>query len=350
MVARRLAASFGIWLVVFLAAGCAASPPGPEPMEPEAARAQFEEAIGELQADYGGEGKADLFGVDACDLIEPLVAYGDAGLRAGLFMGVEGEGVLGAGRGFGGFDIVWDLYHQEMTVSRYFGAGVGTPGLGASIQAYVGYAQGFQHGVSDWDGYFVTFEGSVGLPFLREFLSAGAAVFVTGVDEDGDGLISPGEVLVPPDGVYGFQVGVELGVEVPTGLPVAGGVTEGLWEAHKPAIRYYYDKFRETRFARVGSRLSVALVDHETGEPCDEQWPEVDGERECIIRFGEPEWSHTRRALHLAYSICTATGGCEIPLSWPLSASAVAIGALRDANGGLASFCPGVQVGSAGEH
>ncbi len=327
--------------------GClaAGSPSSAEPMSPPQARENFQEAIAELQGEYGGEGKADLFGVDPCRLIAPLVEHGEQGLRSGFFLGVEGQGVLGSAVALGGFDIVWDIYHQQMTVSRYLGAGVGTPGLGASVEAYVGYARGFQEGVSDWDGYFVTFEGEVGLPFLREYLSLGAAVFVSGQDTNGDHVISPSEVLLPPEGVYGFQVGVELGVEVPTGLPVAGSATEGLWEPHKPAIRYYYDLFRDTRFARVGSTLSVRLVDHHSGEPCDEQWPDVDAERDCIIEFGDPSWSYTRRALHLAYSVCTATGGCEIPLSWPLGASAVAVGALRDAGGALSRFCPDVSVG-----
>lgn len=336
-------------VLVTLLAGCAAeAPTSGDPMDERIAEvdAEFDDAIGDLSADYGGEGKADLFGVDPCSLIEPLVEYGDQGIRSGFFMGVEGEAVLGGGRGFGGFDLVWDLYHHQFTVSRYYGAGVGVPGVGASVEAYVGYALGFQEGVSDWDGYFVTAEADFGLPFLREYLSVGTSVFVTARDTNGDAFISPSEIVYPPGGVYGFNIGIELGVEVPTGLPVSGGVTEGLWEPHKAAIRYYYDEFRNTRFLRFGSRLDVHLVDHHTGEECDPDWPDVDPERDCIIEFGEEDWSHTHRGLHVAYSICTATGGCEIPLAWPLSGSAVAIGALEDAGGSLARYCPGVEVGT----
>ncbi len=147
-------------------------------------------------------------------------------------------------------------------------------------------------------------------------------------------------ISIPPDGVYGFSMGVELGVDLPTGLPIEGTVTQGLWQPYKRAIRYYYDRFRRTRFLGVGRHLDAHLVDQETGEACNADWPETDGQRDCVVRFGESTWSHTYRGLLVAYSICTASGGCGIPLSWPLSSGALAVGALRDAGDRVQRLCP----------
>jgi hypothetical protein len=174
--------------------------------------------------------------------------------------------------------------------------------------------------------------------------------FVSGVDANEDGLISPTEVLVPPNGVYGFGVGLSVGVEVPTGLPIAGTVTEGLWQPYDTAIRHYYDELRNTRFLRVGSHLDVHLVDHETGRECHEDWPYSGTDEACVIEFGDPSWSHTRRGLHTGYGICTVTGRCAVPIAWPMSAAAIGVGALRDAGGAVRTLCPGLDLGGEGGH
>lgn len=320
-------------LFVISLAGCMVDAPADD---------EFDEAVVDLQDEFGGDGtgKADIFGYDECDVLRPILAGTDAGIRSGFFFGVESQVAFAGATGFGGFDVVFDLYHHQMTVSRYYGAGVALALAGISVEVYAGFATGFEHGVSDWDGYFVTANLEIGLPFLREFFSLNPNVFVSAVDNDGNGLIGPTEIVAPPEGVYGFGMGIEVGVEIPTGLPVSGSLVEGLWEPHDEAIRWYYDRLSETRFARIGSRLNVHLVDHHTGEACDADWPYSGTDEECVIEFGEPDWNHTRRALHMAYGICTSTGGCEIPIAWPMSAAAIGVGAVRDIGGNLAELCP----------
>ena len=335
---------FGSMSVVL--AACAAQTGEPPPSD-----IQFDDAVADLSDEFGGSvgGKADIFGLDPCQILSPVLSGTDATIRSGFFFGVEGNAVLGGVEGVGGYDVVFDIYHHQMTVSRYLGAGVGIGLAGGSVEVYAGFATGFQHSVSDWDGYFVTAEAELSLPFLREFLSVNPSVFVSGVDRNGDGFIAPDEALLPPEGVYGFAVGVEVGLEVPTGLPVGGTLTEGLWEPQPEAIRYYYDLLAGTRFARIGRHLSVRLVDEHTGFECDPGWPAVAPEQECVIEFGEEEWSHTRRGLHMAYGICTASGGCGVPISWPMSAASIAVGAVRDVGDDLSMLCPDLAART-GEH
>lgn len=270
-----------------------------------------------------GDGKSDFPGFipGLCDLLEPLMDGTDATLRSGLVVGVQGSAVLGVGTGFGGYDMVWNLYHQQFLVSRYLGAGIATPGLGASAQGYVGFAAGFEESVAEWTGWFVTGSADVGLPFLKDFIGLTPAIFVTGEDRNGDGFIDPTEVLIPPEGIYGFQVGVSLGFDVPDPLPVKGALTEGHWRAHDPAIRFYYDFFRSRG-------VKAHLVDV-SGAPCPDGWPHDGSGRTCVIQFGTPNAGWLSRSRHTAKAICNATGGCVTPLTWPMSATAIAIGALR---------------------
>jgi hypothetical protein len=329
-------------LPLSLLSACSAADDGGDPNPGGGASQQeFNDAIKDLTNDYGSDGKADLFGVSPCALLTPLFTDGKNLTHCGLFAGVEGDGVLGVTFVTGGYDLVWDLYHQQMSVSRYTGAGLTTPGVGASVEGYVGFATGFSHGVSDWDGYFVTTELEIGLPFLKDFVSLNPAVFVSGEDLDGNLVITPDEILVPPQGVYGFEMGVSLGFDLlPDPLPVAPSVSEGLWENYKEATRHFYDLFAGTRIGGVGNYLRVALVDAESHQPCAADWPAVDAERDCVVQFGDPDWSYTHRGAHVAYSICTALGGCAIPLSWSMSATAIAVGAYRDAGDRVSEMCP----------
>jgi len=338
--ARLLATASALALAT--AFGCA-----PTEQDSSEVKDDFADEIGAFQEGFG-DGKADLFGfdIDPCDLLAPLGEFGDDALRSGMVLGVEGEGVLGAGVGFGGFDLVWDFYHQQMTVSRYSGAGIGAPGIGASVQGYVGLALGFDHGVSDWDGYFVTATAEIGLPLLDDYVSFDPAVYVSAVDDNGDGFIAPSEMLAPPNGVYGFTMGVSLGFELlPDPLPIEGSITEGYWRQYKRAVRHYYDEFKDTRMFFV-KKMEVRLVDHHTGQLCDERWPDVDGERDCVIEFGNPGDSWLRRSVNTAYSVCHITGRCALPLTWPMSATALSVGALRTSGLSFESFCPGETEGN----
>ncbi len=326
---------FGFAVTLALVPACATP-------DTSATKDEFAGDFGDLQDEFGN-GKADLFGfdIDPCTLLAPLARFGHDAMRSGLVVGVEGEGVLGASVGVGGFDLVWDLYHQQLSVSRYAGAGVGVPGAGASVEAYAGAAFGFEHGAEDWDGYFVTAEAEVGLPFLKDYVSLDPAGYVTGVDRNGDGVIAPSEILAPPDGVYGFSVGVSLGFDLlPDPLPVGGSVTEGYWQSYKPAIRHFYDDLAATRMFGV-KQLQVRLVEPETGELCPSDWPNVDGERSCVIEFGNPGDSYLDRSINTAYSICHIAGGCSVPLTWPMSATAMAIAALRTSGLSFDQMCPG---------
>lgn len=300
----------------------------------------FADEFGQMQDEFGA-GKADLLGfdIDPCSLLRPLASFGHDALRSGLALGIEGDGVLGAAYGQSGMDLVWDLYHQQMTVSRYAGAGVGVPGAGASVEAYVGAGFGFENGVEDWDGYFVNGEVEIGLPFLKDYLSLNPEGYVSGVDDNGDGIIGPSEILVPPEGVYGFNIAVSLGFDLlPTPLPVEGNVTEGYWQPYKEAIRHFYDEFSSTRMFGI-KKMQVRLIEPETGELCPAGWPEEEGELSCVIEFGDPDDSYVRRSLNTAYSICYITGRCAVPLTWPMSANAMAIGALRSSGLSFDDMC-----------
>lgn len=299
--------------------GCLAPDPADQ------ARDDFEDAFGELESEYG-EGKADLFGFlpDPCELLAPLLEHGDAMTHAGLFVGVAGDGVLGPAVGFAGMDLVWDLYHQQFTVARYRGAGLNVGAdAGAGVHGYVGAAFGFQRSVAEWYEWFVTGNLSFGLPFLEDFASVNTSLFVSGVDENGDSVIDSTEVLIPPDGVYGFQVGVRLGFDLlPDPLPVGAAVTEGYWRSYDRAILHYYDFFFERG-------IEVRLVDSRDGSECTPGWPYDGSGGPCVIEIGDPDDSWLWRSLDSARAICHATGSCAVPLAWPMSATAVAIGAVR---------------------
>jgi hypothetical protein len=349
--------SFAALLIGLVALGSACSTePSIDPCEqPDSLRADFADDFASLNAEFGNDKaplfhsaecadnpKADAFGFlpEPCDLLAPLIPFGEDALRMGFFVGAAGQGTWGPVVGNGGFDIVWDLYHQQLTVSTYAGGGVATPGLSVGGSVYAGAAFGFEQSVQDWQGYFVTGAVEVGLPYLQDFLNVGASVFVSGVDENDNGLIGPGEVLLPPDGVYGFGVSVGAGLSyLPPALPANGSLTEGLWTVHKEAIRELYDDFKNTKmFFTVP--MKVRLVNHVDGTPCSEDWPYVDGDMSCVIEFGDPNDSYFKRAINTGYSICHVTGRCVMPLSWPMSVTALGIGALRDHNASFEDLCP----------
>ncbi len=345
-------------LAIFLAFGlltAACGQGGPEDTNQarDEAKAAFDDLHqGFSDGNFGKDSKADGFWdrLDVCKILGDVFQVGDQATRLGFFYGVEGEGVLGATYGMGGYDVVFDLYHRQMSVSKYFGMGLGVPEISASLSFYVGVALGFQHGVSDWDGYFVTAETELGLPFLKDYISLEPAFFVTGVDRNDDNVISPDEVLVPPEGVYGFSVGLSVGVDaLPDVLPVSGALTEGLWMPHKKAIRYFYDVLSDVSLFGVVD-LDVELVDHETGELCPEDWPDVDQEADCILEFGQNASSNTKAALHEAWAICTLNGGCLFPLAGSAALASVAIGAFQDAGEALTDMCPDLAENLNAEH
>lgn len=263
-----------------------------------------------------------------CTLLKPFLEFGEDLMKMGLVFGVEGEGVLGSGSGFAGYDLVFDLYHNQMSVSKYKGVGISTPGLAVGGQVYMGVAFGFEHGVADWDGYFVTAGLEVNalkhIPitsWMPAELSVKATAFATGEDDSGDGIIAPNEILVPPDGVYGLNIGVSAGVSLEIDnfslLPFSGSVSEGYWEPHNAWIKQFYDYFTTGYFGTDFGSISARLVDHHDGSECPENWPEEQPDKACIIEFGAAGASTLNRALHTARGICSVTGSCALPISWP---------------------------------
>ena len=59
-----------------------------------------------------------------------------------------------------------------------------------------------------------------------------------------------------------------------------------------------------------------------------------------MSEIGEAGWSPTTRGRRMAYGICTASGGCELPIAGPMSAAAIAVGAVRDVGDDLSMLCP----------
>lgn len=104
----------------------------------EEVREEADEAISQLafaysQGRFGVEDKTDcFFSPDVCEVLGDLVAGGDGTLRLGFFMGVQGDVFYGHVSVMGGYDVVFDLYHRQMTVSRYVGGGLGWAELGAA--------------------------------------------------------------------------------------------------------------------------------------------------------------------------------------------------------------------------
>jgi hypothetical protein len=109
-------------------------------------------------------------------------------------------------------------------------------------------------------------------------------------------------------------------------------------QPYRLAVREYFDYFSDVRFFKLGKHLRVALVD-ETGAACPDTWPEDGSNRDCVIRFGDPEASQTKQSIHTAYALCKATDGCNTNLSFSLSVAALAIAVYRDAGLGYETVC-----------
>ena len=189
-------------------------------------------------------------------------------------------------------------------------------------------AFGFENGVSDWYGYFQNYEADIRLPFLEGFLTLQPSVFHAGKDRNGDGAIALSEWLVPPKGVYGFAIGAELGATVPTGIPFdpfgGGAISQREWVPHKKAIRAVYDVLRDINIGYVDS-LDARLVDR-NGESCDDDWPNVEGDRDCVVQFGDEGEGRFGSSIDMAFGICALTGGCVAPMALPMSVASIAIG------------------------
>ena len=292
----------------------------------------FEETSEELAYFYGNP----LEGLKPCKLLRPLVQGNKNPLRLGFFMGGQGGVKLGPLGQPKGFDVVLDLFHQEMTASKYASKAIFLKPLdvGPSVTGYVGIAAGFKNGVQDWYGHFASSSISGSLPILADYLSVGATTFASAVDRNDDGLIGPDEVVFPK-GVYGGSVGVSASLDfIPDPIPGNLSVSQGLWTPY-PKLLQQVHAFVKKRKVFGLFPLRARPVDFATGERCTAPF----GKR-CVVRFGKPGTSRFQRAKHVAAALCEMTGGCQQPGSWKLAMTALAIGLARD-RGGFRAMCGG---------
>lgn len=416
----------------------------------------FEDAVSELD-EFNDAGKYDLFGisgVDACVLLDPIFEYGERLMRAGYIVGVSGPDVLGENTGRGGYELVFDIYHQQLTITGHVGHSILAPPWASDADTdeaayYDGIAFGLERGAHDWHGLYAEPVSAFGVPFTDKIEAKIPPLFVRAVDNGGDTI--PDGAVLPPNGVYGFTdanlddvefevtpadttlapaffgtectedeevcdvlgdgtagscleferdehdwgictsaceglcpdlgdrksycVSLDGGV---TGscLPVAGAQNLGcatipgtgpearkrhvgssgyavktktvcvpggpraatLTQPYQAAVRQYYDWLSTVRFAKVGKKLKVALVDS-NGAACPTNWPTSGGDRDCVIRFGDPKASNVEQAVHTAYALCKATDGCETRLSFHMSIAALAVAAYRDSGVGYETLC-----------
>ena len=146
--------------------------------------------------------------------------------------------------------------------------------------------------------------------------------FVTAIDRDGNGHISPREILRPPKGVYGVAAGIELGVGVPIDpLPASIDLTVGLRKPNKDDIRRAYDKMR-----RHG--VEARLVD-DRNRTCDAEWPASSRHEDCVVAIGAPHASNALRAREVGKAMC-ALVDCTLPLGRTLRHVSIQQGVLHD--------------------
>jgi hypothetical protein len=314
-------------LATVLVVGCAVDDDGVDEANGEF-RDSYESAAAEFPGDRGD------FPFGPCDIFGDVLEFGDSALRAGYFGGVVGQGVLGPAFGMAGMDVVFDLYHRQLLVSNYTGVGATlTPKVGGQVEVYGGVAFGFQQGVADWYGYFVSASAGIGgqIPFFSASLNG--QVFVSGVDTNGNGVVDG--LLSPPEGVYGFAVGVEVGMAVsanPFPVDVPLSLSEGYWQADKARIRGFYERFQD-------DGIDVYMRDADTGERCPEDWPAVDTQRNCVIQFGQEHDGVMSSARDMVSGMCDLALGCTLPMSWAMASHALATAAIVRSGLDLNSFC-----------
>ena len=119
----------------------------------EQTNTEFTSALQQLNNAYGDDQKADFSGLEPCEILKPILDFGDEAIRSGFFVGAQGGGVLVGLATSGGVDIVWDYYHAQITVSKYTGGGINfTGGSNINTSIYAGWVTGFRHGVSEQRG------------------------------------------------------------------------------------------------------------------------------------------------------------------------------------------------------
>ena len=244
-----------------------------------------------------------------------------------------------------GYEVVFDLYPNQMSVSAYRGKGVKSGvGVGGSVSYSESIAIGFHHSVSDWHGYFSSASVSAGvpLPWISHLANVNVGYVQSAIDSNQNGRIEPREMLPPSQGIYGGSIGVSLGANVLPSLPITATVYEGFWRSHKGAIHIYYDLVKRVRLGKA--QLTARLIDADHGQICSEDWPNTDGHRDCFIEFGHPNKRYTKSSFHQAVAICHINGACLSPLSGPSALGTIALGALRDAGSDLNGLCPAMEM------
>ncbi len=242
----------------------------------------------------------------------------------------------------GGIELVMDLYNQSMITAAWGGT---TGSVGTEINSLVdieanlyGAAAGpFHSGAHEWLGKFQAAEVSGEYaPFVVPLAgSLGFSAGVTGA-RPAAGHSGPSAV--------GLSLGVDIEFLSALPQPIAGQfqITNGEAVQHGPSTKSMFDRVRQAGQGLVRARL----VDVQTGGECtsvEPHWPYTDAahtnvsSRKCTIYFGEDDWPHWLKAVHMQLGMCAAFSGtsqsCLLPTSAitaQLMALAVVYAAWRD--------------------
>jgi hypothetical protein len=279
-----------------------------------------------------------------CSLLGPLLAHAEAfTLRPGYFLGIDATFTGGFVARTDAIEQIWDLYHQQFLMAHNPGAGVSSPPLEATVSLYAGYAFGFADDVRDWFGTYV--EGGVAgnLPLLPGVLSAGPYLFLSAEDADGDGRIGASEIDPPWRSMYGVSVALNASAD-----PLAAllprlhlpNLSAMIAETRPlpPATRWMHERWRTLPVLGDG-QLRAHLMSG-PAQHCPEGWPDTAPELDCYVEFGEPTWTHLRRAAHLATAMCLSSPDlCLSPLTGGAALVALAIAAYRDDEHAVTELC-----------
>lgn len=283
------------------------------------AETEFQQAMDDLGLEAASMGKADFIGwlkdKTLCGTLNILSSAGEH-TRSTLYF--NGRAYLGGAvaQGFIGHDNVWDLFHHQATVSSYKGAGVGT-NLGVELDAYAGFAFGAAQEASEWNGYFVSSDVDVKVPFLGK---AGLTCFITGVDDNQNGIIGPTELRLPPQEIYGcaLELSKTFGWS-PIPLPVDVEFNEGQWRNNAQKTIKLADRDED--------KLQATLVESASGD--------------LYVQYGDESMTHLERGKLVAKSILRSIWyGVKDPLVGPSAAlSSLAMGLWLDHGDELLENC-----------
>lgn len=255
--------------------------------------------------------------------------------HVGFFYGYQVDGSVGV-LPEGSIDYVWDLYDQQVMVTRHRGAAFLPKGT-ANAGAHAGVMYGFKNTVAEFQGHFASTNITIGIPFANDILGAGVGGFAITNDANHDGKTSLNEI--DKDGIFGFVVTASAAFDkAPVDkTQVASGIAENMFVPAIDAMQVLQESLKK-------EDIDVGIVDSETGQTCSAT-ASIEG-RDCVVGFGTDHTSHFLKARALAKGLKKHAGKLESMVG-PIGSTALAIGALRDlASGGrsleaaMGRLCP----------